>query len=228
MGNRSSQETQYVQSDIGLSYAGYRTVKGSQSNTKPNSLYICTHRGTSMNPTLCTSDLLEIEAYGDRPIRLGDVIFFMPPDGDRPAVHRVAGVTPEGIRTKGDNNSRIDPWFIHPEDVIGQVVWAARGKRRRPIYGGRVGQLWSFGIGGFTALARGLSFCYHHLAQSGLLRRLVPLHKRMRIVALRRKDGRAFKLLLGNWMIGNYQSGMNYWQIRRPFRLFVDVKSLPK
>jgi len=191
-------------------------------------VHFCAHNGTSMYPTVCESDLLEIEAYGDRPIRLGDVIFFMPPDGGRRAVHRVASVTPEGVRTKGDNNNRIDPWFIRSEDVIGQVVLARQGEKRRRIYGGRVGQLWSFWIRGLRVVEKGLSFFYHPLAQSGLLRRLVPLQKRMRIVAFRRNGERAFKLLLGNWMIGHYQPGMNAWQIRRPFRLFVDVISLPK
>jgi signal peptidase I len=195
---------------------------------RSDTVFFCAYTGSSMYPTLSEHDLLEIESYGLRSIRVGDVIFFLSPEGDRPAVHRVAGVTPQGIRTKGDNNSRIDPWFIHPEDVIGQVVWAARGKKKRPIYGGRLGQLWSAGIRGRTVVEKGLSFLYHRMAQPGLLRRFVPLHKRMRIVALRQKDGRAFKLLLGNWMIGNYQSGMSYWQIRRPFRLFVDVESLPK
>jgi hypothetical protein len=152
----------------------------------------------------------------------------MPPQENKPAIHRVARISAKGICTRGDKNNPIDPWVLRTEDVIGRVVRAARGKRRRSIYGGRVGQLWSAGIRGRTVVEKGLSFLYHRMAQSGLLRRLVPLHKRMRIVALRRKDGRAFKLLLGNWMIGNYQPGMASWQIRRPFRLFVDVESLPK
>jgi signal peptidase I len=190
--------------------------------------FFCAHTGTSMYPTLSEHDLLEIEPYGLQPIRVGDVVFFLSPDGGRPAIHRVASVTSHGIRTKGDNNSSVDPWIIHRADVIGRVVRATQGEKRRFIYRGIAGRFWSFGARWFTVAARGFSLFYHLLAQSGLLRRFVPLHKWMRIVALRRKNGRAFKLLLGNWMIGNYQSGMNYWQIRRPFRLFVDVESLPK
>jgi signal peptidase len=191
-------------------------------------VFFCAHTGNSMHPTLSEHDLLEIEPYGGRPVRYGDVIFFLLPHGEQPVVHRVVRMTAEGIRTKGDNNTHIDPWFIRPQDVIGQVVRATRGKKERSIYGGRVGQLWSFGIRGFTVVEKGFSFFYHRMARSGLLRRLIPLHKRMRIVALRRNDGRAFKLLLGHLLIGNYQPGMNYWQIRRPFRLFVDERSLPR
>lgn len=228
MNSGSLPKVMHLQNGARLALAEREAKSYTLLKKRSDAVFFCAHTGTSMYPTLNEMDVLEIEPYDSRSIRVGDVIFFLSPEGDCPAVHRVASVTPQGIRTKGDNNSRIDPWFIHPEDVIGQVVWAARGKRRRSIYGGRVGQLWSFVVRGLKVLGKGLSFLYHRVAQSGLLRRLVPIHKRMRIVALRRKDGRAFKLLLGNWMIGNYQSGMNYWQIRRPFRLFVDVKSLPK
>jgi signal peptidase I len=191
-------------------------------------VFFCAHIGNSMHPTLSEHDLLEIEPYGGRPVRCGDVIFFLLPHGEQPVVHRVVRAIAEGIRTKGDNSNRVDPWVIRSEDVIGQVVRATRGKKLRSIYGGRVGQLWSFGVRGFTVVEKGFSFFYHRMARSGLLRRLIPLHKRMRIVALRRKGGRAFKLLLGDWVIGNYQPGMNYWQIRRPFRLFVDERFLPR
>jgi signal peptidase I len=195
---------------------------------RSGALIFCVHTGNSMHPTLVEHDLLEIEPYDRRPIHCGDVIFFMPPQGETAAIHRVVRVTAEGIRTKGDNNNRVDPWFIRPKDVIGRVVHATQGKRRRPIYGGRVGQFWSVGVRVLTTVEKSLSFLYHRLARSGLVRRLVPLQKQMRLVALRRKDGRAFKLLLGHWMIGSYQPGMTYWQIRRPFRLLVDVESLPK
>ena len=197
------------------------------SGTELRPVYFCSHFGTSMNPTLCAQDLLGIEPYGHRPVRVGDVIIFLTPEGDRLAVHRVVIVTSAGICTKGDNNSRIDTWCIRPEDVFGQVVWAARGKRQRPIYGGNAGRLWSFGLGGFKMLEQCFSVVYHLVARSGLLRRLVPLRKWMRIVSLRNEGGRAFTLLLGHWVIGHYQTGMTSWQVRRPFRLFVDEQSLP-
>jgi signal peptidase len=226
--SRSLLKIQHLSNYAGLIFANQRAARGSISDSKLGSLYFCAHTGASMYPTLHEPDLLEIDAHGDRPIRIGDVIFFMPPNGDCPAVHRVVSVTPEGLQTKGDNNSSIDPWFIPPQDVIGRVVRAKQGTKQRPIYGGRVGQLWSFWMRGLKEVVRCLSFFYHPLARSGFLRRLVPLHKRMRIVVLHRKGGSAFKLLLGDWVIGNYQPGMHYWQIRRPFRLFVDERSLPK
>lgn len=228
MYNKQLHVIRNLQNGAELILAEKRSTPYALNDKRLGEVFFCAHTGSSMYPTLSEHDLLEIEPYGRRPIRRGDVIFFMPPQENKPAIHRVARISAKGICTRGDKNNPIDPWVLRTEDVIGRVVRAARGKRRRSIYGGRVGQLWSAGIRGRTVVEKGLSFLYHRIAQSGLLRRLVPLHKRMRIVALHQKGGRAFKLLLGHWVIGNYQSGMNYWQIRRPFRLFVDVESLPK
>ncbi len=228
MNSGSLPKSKHLQNSAGSILSKEQATPYALKDKRLCTVFFCAHTSTSMYPTLYESDLLEIEAYRDRPIRRGDVIFFMPPDGDHPVVHRVVRVTPNGVRTKGDNNNRMDTWLIRLEDVIGQVVWATRGKKRRLIYGGTVGLMWSMGMMGLKRVERYLSFFYHLMARSGLLRRLVPLHKRMRIVALRRQGGRAFKLLLGNRLIGNYHPGMNYWQIRRPFRLFVDVESLPK
>lgn len=166
MNNRSAAKFKHLQRDAGLFFAGQRELKGLLLNSKNSSLYFCAHTSNSMNPTLCESDILEIAAYDDRPIRRGDVILFLSPDGNRPAIHRVVSVTPRGIRTKGDNNTRKDPWLIHREDVIGQVVRAAQGKKQRSIRGGTAGRLWSFGVGRFRVAVRGLSF----LSPAGTIR----------------------------------------------------------
>ena len=227
MKNRHLLRFRHLQNDRGLIFPHKATEYSDISGTEPRTVYFCSHFGTSMNPTLSAQDLLGIARYGHRKVRVGDVIIFQTPEGDRLAVHRVVSVTSGGIHTKGDNNNRIDTWCIRPEDVFGQVVWAARGKRQRPIYGGNAGRLWCFGIRGFHVMERCLSVFYHLVVRSGLLRRLVPLRKRMKVISLRNKGGRAFTLLFGHWVIGHYQTGMTSWQIRRPFRIFVDEQSLP-
>jgi len=40
---------------------------------------LCAHTGASMNPTMDRADLLEVMPYNGSPIRLGDVILFLPP-----------------------------------------------------------------------------------------------------------------------------------------------------
>lgn len=228
MRSRSLPEIQHFPNGRGLNISRKTITRGSVADTEYGSLYFCAHTGFSMKPTLCESDLLEIKAYIDRPIHIGDVICFLPPAEDQPVVHRVASVTPVGIRTKGDNASLVDPWVIQPADVIGRVIKATQGKTKRIIYGGTIGRFWSCGLRSLRVLEQCLSFFYHQLARSGLLRCLVPIQKRIRIVAINKGDRRSFKLLLGNWLIGHYEPGMTQWQIQRPFRLFVDVKSLPR
>lgn len=227
MNNKSQQGGWNLQNNAELILAEKRLRPFASEDKRSNAVVFCVHTGNSMHPTLSEHDLLEIEPYGRRPVRIGDVVFFVPPDGNQYAVHRVVRVTPAGIRTKGDSNDRMDTWFIRPEDVIGLVIRATRGKTRRMIYGGTVGLLWSRVLRSLKVLEHGLSFHYHRLARSGLLRSFMPLRKRMRIISIKQPEGRAFKLLLGNWLIGYYNPGMTQWQVQRPFRLFVDVKSLP-
>ena len=217
----------YLQDSAGLILADHRSASTEISGTGPCAVYFCAHFGTSMNPTLCELDILEIEPYGKQPVRVGDVIFFVPPDWNRPAVHRVVRATSEGIRTRGDNNNLIDSWIVFPEDVLGRVVRATRGNRRRPIYGGRIGWLWAVGVRIFKVLVKLPSLFYHFLARSGLIKHLCPLHKRMRIISINQSAGKELQLLLGRWLVGRCRPGMDQWWIRRPFRLFVDENSLP-
>ena len=74
----------------------------------PGAVFFAAYVGPSMNPTLREPEIMEIVPCGSRPLRVGDVVFFLPPGSDRPVVHRVVRVTPAGISTRGDNNSRED------------------------------------------------------------------------------------------------------------------------
>ena len=84
------------------------TKKGLGPYARGDSPYLFAHRGTSMNPTLSERDLLEIVPYGERPVRAGDVLFFLSPLGDKHVVHRAVCVTSKGIQTHGDNNRQRD------------------------------------------------------------------------------------------------------------------------
>jgi len=186
--------------------------------------------GPSMNPTLDARDLLEVVPYGDRPERVGDVVFLAPPGGGKPVVHRVTGVTAAGLRTRGDNNSRTDDWILPKENVAGQVVAAIRGDRRRTIHGGLVGRC----RGRAAHLLRGLDRIilpvlhgpYHALSRLGL-DRLLPRTVRPRVAAFGAGDGVRYKVLMGQRVVGWYEHSRNAWCITRPYRLFVRESSLP-
>lgn len=228
MNNKSSQSIRNLQGGTGLILTEKVRTPDTLKDKRSDAVYFCAHTGTSMHPTLCALDLLEIKPYGRQSLRVGDVIFFLSPQDNKPVVHRVVRISPEGIRTRGDSNNRMDTWVLSPEDVIGHVVRATRGKRRRPIYGGTAGRVWSLGVGGFRMLVRGFSFSYYFLARWENFRHWMPIQKRMRIIVINRPAGKELQLHLGRWLVGRCKPEINHWQIRRLFRLFVDERSLPK
>jgi signal peptidase I len=190
------------------------------------------HRGSSMNPTLHESDLLEIVPYGGGAAQVGDVIAVAPPDADHLVVHRVVRVMPEGVCTRGDNSAGEDDWCLGPERVIGRVVAAWRGQRRRRISGGWTGRLWVYALRGRRILGRVASLLlrpvYHWLAHTGIVRRLVPASLRPRVVVFGADARARLRLLLGRRIVGEYVPGWRKWRFRRPFRLLVDEAALPR
>jgi signal peptidase I len=164
--------------------------------------------------------------YRKRMIHAGDVILFRPPEGDDLIVHRVVTVTPRGIRTRGDNNRRLDPWFLQPAEIIGQVVAAWRGQTRRKISGGFSGQLKRALTRQMRVLVRRIaSFLrpiYQTLVHAGIMSRLMPSCFKPRMVIFRTHGHNQIRLLLGKQMIGHYDIRFQQWRIRPPFHLFVD------
>ncbi len=180
-----------------------------------------------MHPTLFEGDLLEIEP----PIRIcvGDVILFV--SKDNLVVHRVVGIASDGISTRGDNNNDDDRGLVSPEKIVGIVARAWRGKLRRRIYGGRIGQTYQLFLGGprriFRKCRSPLAHSYRAASQLGLPR-LIELFCRPRIVQFNKNGDIDISLMLGVHIIGHYCQSSNCWQIHPPFRLFVDEAVLPK
>ncbi|BDZ51955.1 hypothetical protein GCM10025867_41960 [Frondihabitans sucicola] len=56
-------------------------------------------------------------------LRVGDVITFHPPTEPKAVyTHRIVGITPRGIATRGDINGATDPWALGQKDLIGQAT----------------------------------------------------------------------------------------------------------
>jgi len=185
-----------------------------------------------MNPTLRASDVLQVREYGDREIQPGDVVLFMPPGNVHKVVHRVVSIRADGVRTRGDNCIHRDPWVIDPGQIIGQVIYARRGSRRSVVYGGIAGQLFALGVRMIKRVNQWISVllrpAYRRLAQAGLFRQWLPGKMGIRVVSFSRPHGEEKALLMGRHMIGRFLPGREKWQIRRPFRLFVDESGLHK
>ena len=185
-----------------------------------------------MNPTLKVGDGLTVIPYEDENIRIGDVVVFRSSESDRYIVHRVISVDSRGIRTKGDNNNKVDSWILHPEDIVGRVISAQRRNKSIVIHGGTRGRL----LASILWTIRRLKILIHrilHPAYQALTRTNVPRGILSRLVStqilyFKRPNGIEMQLIMGRWVIGRYSPGGSQWIIRRPFRLFVDEKSLPQ
>jgi hypothetical protein len=189
------------------------------------------YMGPSMNPSLKAGDGLNVVPYENRKVCVGDVVVFRPPGGNHDVVHRVVSVDAEGVRTRGDNNSQVDPWVLQRGDIIGRVVSARRGSGSVTIHGGAWGRVLGPALRTEKQLnqtiSRILHPAYHLLARSGVLSAFLPLQRKTRILCFNRNGGKELQLLVGKRVIGRRLPDKNQWEISRPFRLFIDESSLP-
>jgi signal peptidase len=87
-------------------------------------------RGSSMDPTYATGDLIVVEGFSTPSV--GDVIAYPIEAGDGEAhiVHRATGGDEHGYVTRGDNRTTDDPWTPSADEIDGRVMlhlpWAGR------------------------------------------------------------------------------------------------------
>jgi len=193
---------------------------------------IINHIGPSMNPTLKSGDLLQVIPYDGKKVRRGDVIVFHSPENSRKITHRVISIDSKGIKTKGDNNKRIDPWVLSHDNIIGRVIYVQRGRGCRRVYWGPIGQLFVAIVKAIRLIDSVISYLlrpvYQQLARAGIFRRWLHGLLDIRVISFNRQEGTELQLLMGQQVIGRLPPGRSRWQIRRPFRLFVDEESLPR
>ena len=197
---------------------------------KPIELKTMTYIGPSMRPLLKPGDRLQVISYHRQRIRRGDVVVFLPPGGPAKIIHRVVSAGSHGIKTRGDNCSRVDQWVLSPDRILGRVVYKLKGRRRRRVFGGSLGHLLGVAIRAINGIDQGVSVllrpAYEWWTRAGMFRRLLPAQMTPRIISFARPEGTELQLLMGRWLIGRRLPGRSRWYIRRPFRLFVDENSL--
>lgn len=193
-------------------------------------MFFAAYRGPSMNPTLREPETMEVLPYGRRPLRVGDVILFLSPATGQPIVHRVVRVVSTGISTLGDNNTQEDAFLLQSSRIQGQVVAAWRGQRRRRIAGGLHGRFTRRWAHWQRTVDRGVSPLlhplYHALSRWSVFAWMMPVSFRPRVVVFHTEGCDRVRLLLGQQVIGRYDSRSQRWEIRRPFQLLVDARCL--
>jgi hypothetical protein len=159
-------------------------------------------------------------------IRTGDVVVIEVPENERKVIHRVISVGKKGIRTMGDNNSRPDSWLLSPDHILGYVAYGYRGRRRFPVPGGPAGLAKMYQVRFKRLIIKtvypALSSLYHSFHISSLVILLIQPKK----VAFKRPNGTELHLLARGKVIGRQLPGQK-WQIKSPFRFFLDENSLP-
>ena len=190
------------------------------------------YMGPSMNPTLRAGDGLIVMPYRGKKIPVGDVVVFRHPERQHKVVHRVVSVCSKGVRTKGDNNNRMDPWIIGHDDIIGRVVSAKRKNRGVTIHGGIAGRMLAavlLLIKQFNmTVTKILHPAYHMAARSDIFRSVLPIQRKIRVLSFNGPGGKELQWHLRDRVIGRRRPSQGHWQIARPFRLFIDETCLPK
>jgi signal peptidase I len=198
--------------------------------TSETNMKLSNYNGPSMNPTFWPGDGLRVVPYGGKRIRRGDVVAFPDPNGMRNVVHRVIKVNTDGIRTRGDNSNSPDPWVLKPEDITGRVVSVHKRNKSYIVAGGKKGMILGIILtvknGLKTRLFQILHPVYRWSARTGLFQALFSPLIRPQILYFKHPRGTELHIVLGPWVIGRRLQGANEWQIKRPFRLFVDVEKL--
>ncbi len=177
-----------------------------------------------MNPTLVEPMILETEPADC--CNLGDVVVFI--DRNKKAiVHRIVKQNISGFITRGDNNLTDDEPIVK-QDILGKVVAACRGEQRYRVSGGKYGyllhrflQVRKIFLSYFIKL---LSFWYRLFSGSGFFIKLLPQKNKPKIIQY--QNGQAH-LYIGRIFAGRYDVRLSRWIIFRPWRIFVDEKSLP-
>jgi hypothetical protein len=192
------------------------------------------YKGRSMNPTLMEPELMEVCPVLADKIRTGDVIFFQHPQNRiKYVVHRVVDVSNGLFRTRGDNNRHTDTFSVTADQIVGLVIASWRGDRRRIIKGGVPGRLTSWVLVGsiyaFEIGRRLLVKPYQLLSLicPPLAHRMLPDKLRLRIIQYPEHAHWRCQIFMGKKLIGGFNAETGKWEIRRPYRLFVDVRKLP-
>jgi len=183
-----------------------------------------------MHPTLRGGDGLDLYIYSNpAEMRVGDVIVYPHPFGTADVVHRIIDIRQDGVITRGDNNNRTDPYTVRFEDIIGKVIAAKRKDRRIPVRGGRTG----FCIHKLMLLRKysmqyglaPLGVVSNIIAASGIFNIFHSVFN-LKIIHINGENRRQLILVSGNRPIGRQLPGSGEWQIRFPYKYFIDKHRL--
>jgi signal peptidase I len=188
------------------------------------------YHGPSMNPLFKDLDIAYYIPYNEQQMRTGDIVVFQIPGGQKKVIHRIISVDPEGIRTRGDNNPKIDSWILSPDNIIGRVTHIMRGKKMHSISSRLPARLLRYRAAALLWTKSLMIFLtrppYRWISRKRILSRFLFTLFRPHFLAFEKPSGTEYQLLFGKKVIGRLPPSEEKWHIQPPFRLFVDELSL--
>ena len=181
--------------------------------------------GNSMYPTLKEPGYLAVRPYDAENPRWGDVVYFRAPKSGTMVVHRIMALRPDGLVTRGDNNSQNDPDVVPLSAVKGKVISIrdAAGNNK-PVRSGAAGML-DYAFARIFRRAKALAGRMYRLffpshSLTGCLRLFAPNSADFKFVFFGQGFQGQLKILSSNVCVGHYSRGV--WHIAYPWRLWVD------
>ncbi len=188
-------------------------------------------RGTSMLPVLHTGEAVTIDPDIDRTaLQIGDIIAYSDPRGSsKRIIHRIIKKCKDGYITRGDNNRGRDDYIVRQEHIIGKALTVRRVDKTIRLSDGFKGQV----LHQWLKLKK--KFRIYCLRWPSTISRQIErsrvfnvFHRLVKFdVVTIRKRGIDYKILLINKkLIGRQCADTGGWQIRFPYKYFIDKNKL--
>ncbi len=180
-----------------------------------------------MWPTLRPGDVLRVEVASQELFRVGDILVFADRISGELVAHRLVSAGPHGLMFRGDNNDSMDAVVLGPGSIVGRVLQVERRDRIVSVPGGLRGRI----QGLRRRIAKRFRRYFSTVIASALTRgslgkRLSTIRLNTRLVSFESYAGTEYQLFWRSISVGRYRADKKCWQIRFPFRLFIDETKL--
>ena len=189
------------------------------------------YRGRSMKDTFLPGDCLAVESIPISDIHLGDAVVYREANHqDEPdeLAHRVMAIVPDGLVTRGDNNTYNDTTLVTAENLVGRVTHVQRNGKRRVVRGGRRGLLRARILRVRNRIWKLIKYMgsrpYHWLRKSNLIIRLwQPLIIKVR---LKTDNGPLVKYICGGRTVARWWPQQDRFECKKPYDLVIRREDL--
>ena len=182
-----------------------------------------------MYPTLRSGDGLRVDKkFVFSRLRVGDIIVFKHPDKDFNIVHRVLKKNTLGYYiTRGDNNTKYDPYTVTDELFVGRVYAFKRENKVVKVYGGLLGllhhKLMIVRMHTYPPVKKLLKYIYKSTAALGLLYWVNGTIIKPEVIYLEKNGIKQPNLIWKGKTIAYKSLKSGKWVIRFPYRYFISI-----